>query len=127
MRKLFNKKAYRDSVAFFGTDIPLMSTIQFMMVENIREQILQKKTAFLSMDEIFEQHTYTKKARFEFIAKLIKLKFISRKKINQQLHEYKINYTMSFRDCIECRVYNDLTRHDKKKIEAEMKRYLMNK
>lgn len=102
-----------------GTSIPLISTIEFMMFENIKRKIDEKGTNILSMDEIFEGYTHTRKLRFELLSRLSKKKFIKRVRIDSNYHSYEILMNESFRDSKGMRIYKPATRRERLELIKE--------
>jgi hypothetical protein len=108
----YKNKWDRNLVVCLGTDIPPMSNAEFMIYGRIIELIDQKETHFLSMDDIFEGYTHTKRGRFSLISRLIKKKLIKRSKVPNNKHLYEIIPKMSYRESKEMRIYQPKTRRE---------------
>ncbi len=110
---LLNRKMSKDLVVCVGTDIPPMSNHEFGVWQSIEEIMELKKINVLSMDEIFEHRTFSKKERFDLISQLIKNKVIRKRKIDHSLSEYTSIPLKSYRKATEIRVYYKLSKKER--------------
>ena len=112
------KKMDRELVDFPGTDIPPMSSREMMLLGTILELIENTGSNILTMDQIFEGYTFSKKARFEFISRLVKNNVIRRTKHSANAHEYTPIPKDTLQDCAEgVRIYPNLTRAQKFEVK----------
>lgn len=115
----YHNKWDKDLVVCIGTDIPPVSTIELMIYGRIMELIQQKQTNILTMDDIFDGCTHTKRGRFALISRLVKKKIISRTKLGINSHAYEIIPKMSYRESKEMRIYKPKTRREMLNIQRE--------
>lgn len=105
----------RELVVCIGTDIPPISSRELMLLGRMEELISNsnepdKITTTLSV--IFEDFTFSKKSRFEFISSMIKGKFLKRTRINDKESQFEIIPKISYRKSTEMRLYSNLSRRD---------------
>jgi hypothetical protein len=110
---LLNRKMSTELIHCVGTDIPLMSSLEFSVWGGIEEAVELKKSNILSLDEVFDGRTFTKRERFEMISILIKRKIIKRVKIDYLTAEYTNIPTMSYRQSSEIRIYPKLSKRNR--------------
>lgn len=115
----YQNKWDRDLVVCMGTDIPPISTIELMIYGRILELIEEKQTNILTMDDIFDGFTHSKRGRFALISRLVKKKIISRTKSGIHRHFYEIIPKMSYRQSKEMRIYKPKTRRELLSIQRE--------
>ena len=103
------RRADRAVILCLGTDIPPMRERHFWIYGIIQEQMENKKTNILAMNEIFDGFTFTKKRRFNIISMLIKIKAIKRHKITPWTHAYEIIPKLCYRKSTEMRIYQNVS------------------
>lgn len=111
-KKNLQKKWDKDLVVCIGTDIPPLNTFEFMIYGIIIELIDKKQTNILTMDDIFNGCTYTKRGRFAIISRLIKKKLIKRIRLKFNSHSYEIIPKKSYKESKEMRIYKPKTRRE---------------
>lgn len=119
-----NKRVYKnkwdiDLMVCIGTDIPPLSTVEFLIYGRILELIDKNCTNTLSMDDIFDGYTHTKRGRFELISRLVKRSLIKRNKADGKNHIYTIIPKMRYQDSKEMRIYNPKTRRENLNLKRE--------
>ena len=125
MKNKLSKRLFgRNTYVFIGTDVPPLDGHEFTLYVLLIERIEKEQSLILSLDEIFENFTFTKEEKFLIVSRLIRNKVITRERVSSNRFKYSIVPKVSYRKCTEHRIYPNLNRIQKKELQAELKQML---